>query len=296
MKTINGISVPESEDVKNALGTRAWDSHKGTYGYVGILGGSLRYSGAAKLANLGAAAMRSGCGVVTLGVPDSIAHAVAPYLLESTLFPMPDAEGQMRFDRAALDAFLSGKRAISVGMGWGRSSEYPKILGYLLQNFSGAILLDADALNTLAEAGVDLLARKTGPVVLTPHPGEFSRLCGKPIAEIAKDPAGEAKAFAARHGVVLLLKGAEMIVTDGAAIYMTDRGCAGMATAGSGDVLSGILTGLFGYLPANALTVACGAFIAGVAGEIAERETNPISMVASDTAGAILKAINEILK
>ena len=163
MKTINGISVPESEDVKNALGTRAWDSHKGTYGYVGILGGSLRYSGAAKLANLGAAAMRSGCGVVTLGVPDSIAHAVAPYLLESTLFPMPDAEGQMRFDRAALDAFLSGKRAISVGMGWGRSSEYPKILGYLLQNFSGAILLDADALNTLAEVATTEYSRQSNP-------------------------------------------------------------------------------------------------------------------------------------
>ena len=284
------------EDVKTALGTRPWDSHKGMFGYVGILGGSLCYSGAAKLANLGASALRSGCGVATLGVPASIAPAVAPYLLGSTLFPMPDADGKMLFDPAALDAFLAGKRALAVGMGWGRSDEYAKILEYLFCHFSGALLLDADALNTLAEAGVDLLSRKRGTVVLTPHPMEFSRLCGKPVADILQDPIGSATEFAKKHNVILLLKGSVTTVTDGETVYRIDRGCAGMATAGSGDVLSGVLVGMLGYLPPTALTVACGAFLAGLAGEIAERENNPFSMVASDTARAIPKAFSEVLK
>lgn len=286
----------KAEDVKAALGERPWDSHKGMFGYVGILGGSLCYSGAAKLANLGAAALRAGCGVVTLGVPASIAPAVAPYLLESTLYPVPDRNGKMVFDPAALDSFLAGKRAVAVGMGWGRSDEYVKILDYLLRGYSGALLLDADALNTLAEAGVKLLERKHGPVVLTPHPMEFSRLSGKSVSDILQDPVGSAKAFAAEHGVILLLKGSVTTITDGQVIYQTDRGCAGMATAGSGDVLSGVLAGLLGYLPPTALTVACGAYLAGLAGEIAERESNPFSMVASDTAHALPKAFSEVLK
>lgn len=284
------------EDVKTALGTRPWDSHKGMFGYVGILGGSLCYAGAAKLANLGAAALRSGCGVVTLGIPASIAPAVAPYLLESTLFPMPDADGKMMFDPSALDAFLAGKRAVAVGMGWGQSNEYTKILDYLFRNYSGALLLDADALNTLAGEKTDMLVNKRGPVILTPHPMEFSRLSGRPVSEIRENPVELAASFAADHGVILLLKGSVTTVTDGSVVYQTDRGCAGMATAGSGDVLSGVLAGMLGYLPPTALTVACGAFLAGLAGEIAERESNPFSMVASDTARALPKAFSRVLR
>ena len=297
MKIIeNNVLLLELEDVKNALGERPRDSHKGTFGYVGILSGSLRYSGAAKLANLGAAAMRSGCGVVTLGVPASLAPAVAPYLLESTLFPMPDAEGSMLYDPLELDSFLSGKRAVAVGMGWGRSNEYSKILEHLFQHFSGTILLDADALNTIAEQGLDLLKEAKGTAILTPHPGEFARLSGKTIEEIAQNPVAIAKEFATAHHVVVLLKGATTIVTDGSTVYCSDRGCAGMATAGSGDVLSGILVGLLGYLPPSALSVACGAFIAGLAGEIAQEKTNAFSMVASDTVSAIPVAISKIIQ
>ena len=290
------VQLLKIEDVKAVLGTRPWDSHKGMFGYVGILGGSLRYSGAAKLANLGAAALRSGCGVVTLGVPASIAPAVAPYLLESTLFPVPDRDGSMVFDAAALDSFLAGKRAVAVGMGWGRSEEYAKILGYLFRNDPGTLLLDADALNTLADGGLDLLKAKRGTVVLTPHPMEFSRLSGIPVAEILKQPIAFAKSFAAEHDVILLLKGSVTTITDGKTVYQTDRGCAGMATAGSGDVLSGVLAGMLGYLPPTALTVACGAFLAGLAGEIAERETNAFSMVASDTARTLPKAFSKVLE
>ena len=286
----------EKSDIKSVFPPRARNSHKGTYGYVGILGGSVSYAGAAKLANLGAAALRAGCGVVTLGVPASVASAVAPYLLESTLAPMPDRDGYMTYDPAALGAFLAGKRAVAVGMGWGKSTDYPAILTHILERFDGSILLDADALNTLSGMDLNVLRSASGRVILTPHPKEFERLSGRSVAEILSNPVGAARAFAAEYGVTVLLKGATTVVTDGEEVYLSDRGCAGMATAGSGDVLSGILVGLLGSQPPTAFNAACGAYLAGRAGEIAEEEATAVGMVASDTVRAIPRAIAEIEK
>ena len=289
------IRLLEPADLRAVIPPRAHHSNKGTYGYVGILGGCVRYAGAAKLANLGAAALRSGCGVVTLGVPASLAPAVAPYLLESTLAPLPEREGYLTYDPAALDEFLAGKRAVAVGMGWGRSQAYPAILTHILERFSGSILLDADALNTLSGMDRSLLKRAVGRVVVTPHPKEFERLSGRPVDAILADPVGAAKEFAAAYGAVVLLKGTATVVTDGNDTYLSDRGGPGMATAGSGDVLSGVLCGLLGYLPPSALTVACGATLAGMAGEAAEREQTAVGMVASDTVRAIPQVLREIL-
>jgi NAD(P)H-hydrate epimerase len=156
-------------------------------------------------------------------------------------------------------------------------------------------LIDADGLNTLAEMDLSLLKSSACKIVLTPHLKEFERLSGIPIAEIVKDPIYHAKCFARTYGVVLLLKGTCTVVTDGDKVYLVNRGCAGMATAGSGDVLSGILVGLLGYADANPLSVACGAYIAGRAGELAERDVNPISMIASDTVAHIPKAVGEMI-
>ena len=110
------------------------------------------------------------------------------------------------------------------------------------------------------------------------------------FAEIENDPITHAKAFAKEHGGILLLKGCGTVVTDGDLTYIINRGCAGMATAGSGDVLAGILAGLCGYLPPNALTIASGAYLAGMAGELAQQKGNAISMTASDTAREIANA------
>ena len=275
--------------------TRLQNSHKGTYGYVGILGGCLEYSGAAKLANLSCSALRSGCGVATLAVPRGIAEGVLPFLLESTLFAMPDdGMGHMIFDATAIDSFLQGKRAVAVGMGWGQSPENLRILAYILECYEGSLVIDADGLNLLAKLDSALLQNTKSTVILTPHLKEFERISGIPMTDILHDPIRHAKAYAQKNGVCLLLKGACTIVTDGVECYLIDRGCSGMATAGSGDVLSGILVGLLGYSPANAQTVACGAYLAGLAGELAEAETNPISMTASDTVAKIPMAISQI--
>jgi len=286
----------EPKDFGSVLRSRRQDSHKGSYGYVSILGGCKEYSGAVKLANLSCSALRAGCGVAQLVIPESLSSSVAPYLLESTLALMPDADGKMLFDPAALDRILGRQAAVAIGMGWGRSPEYAKILCHVLKNYEIPVVIDADGLNTLAEMSPSILKESACRVVLTPHLKEMERLSGIPVSEIAHDPIGVAKRFAREYGVIVLLKGSCTVVTDGEITYLVDRGCAGMATAGSGDVLSGVLAGLLGYAPCEALTVACGAYIAGLAGELAEQAINPISMLASDTVAHIGQAVSLLLK
>ena len=127
-------------------------------------------------------------------------------------------------------------------------------------------------------------------VVLTPHPKEFERISGVPVAEILANPVESAKDFAREYGAVVLLKGASTVVTDGETTYICDRGSSGMATAGSGDVLSGVLTGLLGYMEYSTRTVALGAYLAGAAGELATEEYTEISMTAGDTAKMLPRA------
>ena len=290
-----GIDTPNEDiflleecDVATLFVPRKNYTHKGNYGYVAILGGSIEYSGAAKLANMSAAALRAGCGVVTLAVPESIASAVAPYLLESTLLPIPaDESGKMTFSPEILNTILSRYASVAIGMGWGTSPTYKEILSHLLKYAHQPLIIDADGLNTLATMDMNFIKEATAPLILTPHLMEFSRLSGLSIDEIERDPIVHAKAFAKEYNVILLLKGCCTIVTDGEVAYLVDRGAAGMATAGSGDVLAGILAGMCGYLSPTVFTIASGAYIAGTAGELAEEKRSAVSMVASDTVNEI---------
>ncbi|MCD7841468.1 MAG: NAD(P)H-hydrate dehydratase, partial [Lachnospiraceae bacterium] len=221
------------------LGDRPADSHKGTYGYVTLLGGSVRYSGAVKLANLACsgvqtaelavkrlatdrgeapvsadmtdnllaqttAAMRAGAGVVKLAAPEPLTQAVLPYILESTFLPMPSTEGgQLRFDADMLDEALCKQRAAAFGMGVGTGEETAKILRYILQNKKLTFIIDADGLNELAaHAELKALLKTTAcQVILTPHVMEFSRLSGTSVEEILQNPVQLAEEFAADYGV-----------------------------------------------------------------------------------------------
>ena len=282
----------EESDFSDFFAPRKNYSHKGNYGYVAVMGGSPEYAGACKLANMSAAALRAGCGVVTLAVSESIVQSVSPYLLESTLLPIPaNKDGKMRYVPDVLDNILSRYASIAVGMGWGSSDSYQDILLHLLKNAHQPIIIDADGLNTLSRMDLNILKDANAPIILTPHMMEFSRLCGASIKEIESAPIAHAKQFAKEYGVILLLKGCTTVITDGEVVYLCNRGCAGMATAGSGDVLAGILAGLCGYCHANATTVAAGAFLAGLAGELAQQKRGSISMLASDTVGEIANAI-----
>ncbi len=287
----------EKSDLVELFPKRKNNANKSTYGYVGLVGGSVKYSGAVKLANLAVSALKVGSGVVKLGVPNSIASSVLPYMVESTLFPLPDKKGELKFDKKAYNQLIGGLKALAFGVGVGDSQENEKILKFLLTNFTGTLIIDADGLNALSRIGVEVLNDKTCKVILTPHPKEFSRLCGKSVEEILDKPIDVAKEFASNYGVTLLLKGASTIVCDSQNIYLTERGSSGMATAGSGDCLTGVILGLCGFSdkPLSKIAVA-GAYICGVAGERATESINSYSHTAKDTIEFIPKVISEIIK
>ncbi len=284
------------EDIKNIFSIRDKNSNKGDFGYIGIMGGSIEYSGAVKLANLSNSALTSGAGVVRLIVPKEIADGVMPYLLEQTLFTIDSKDGHMIFDKVQVDKALEKLKALAIGMGWGESNNNEKILNYILETKDIPVIIDADGLNTLAKMDKSILNKTKCRVILTPHLKEFERISDYDFEEIKNNSQELAITFAKKYNVILLLKGHITTVTDGKTTYLVKRGCAGMATAGSGDVLSGILVGLLGYNEPNVLTISAGAYLAGMAGELAEKELNDISMKASDTISKIPEAINEMRK
>ncbi len=286
-----------NEELKEIFKEREKDSHKGTYGYVGIMGGCMEYTGAVKLANMSSTALRAGCGVIRVIVPESIETSIAPYLLEQTIFPIENDDKQkMKFNKQEIDKALDKLKAVAIGMGWGKGRANEKILEYILQTKEIPCVIDADGLNTLSQMDLNVLQKTKCKVVLTPHFKEFERLSKISIEEIKKDSIEIAKNFAKKYHVILLLKGSTTIVTDGTITYLVERGCPGMATAGSGDILSGILVGMLGYHEATAKIVAAGSYLAGMAGELAQEKYTDISMKASDTIEMIPEAIKNIRK
>ena len=304
-KTCAEIGIPpadppywlaEAADVKKAFVPRFNFSNKSTYGYVGLMGGSENYIGAVKLAAMANAAMRGGAGVVRLGAPASVCAALRPEVLEVTLFPLSEQNGGIAFREEEAASFVRGLKAVAFGMGAGLSAGAAETLSWLLTHYEGTLVVDADGLTLLSRMPSSALKNAACRLILTPHNMEFSRLSGRPIPEILADPIGLARAYAAENGVCLLLKGPATVVTDGARVVLTDRGCPGMATAGSGDVLSGILAALCGSCE-DLLQAACAAaWINGRAGELAELETGPVSQTAGDTAAHTAAAVAELTR
>lgn len=270
----------EVEDIKHFFEERSIDANKYDFGVVGVMGGSLKFSGAIKLASMSALAMHSGAGIVRVIVAKDIADIVAPYLLEQTLWPLDDD----------LQEAINNLDVLALGMGWGISDQNVQYLKYILKNYQGKLIIDADGLNILAN-NLDLLKETKAQVILTPHLKEFSRLLNIDVAHIKHDPLKYAQKFVQKYPVVLLLKGSTTIVVDHNNTYLVVAGNPGMATAGSGDVLSGILAGFLGYNEYSALSVAAGAYLAGLAGSLASQKYTDIAMVAHNTIEFIPAAI-----
>ena len=287
----------EPSDISHLFVRNINNTNKGDYGYVALIGGSLEYSGAAKLANLSLSALRAGAGVSKLAVPSNLCDAVLPYLLESTLFPLDVQDGKYCFAHSTAERLLFHTRAAAVGMGMGRSGEVKKFLEYALCEYGGRLVVDADGLNVLSEMDTRLFRNASCRLILTPHPKEFERLSGVKFEDFRYDLISAAKAYAKKTGAIVLLKGTTTIVTDGETVYLVDRGCPGMATAGSGDVLSGILAGICGYAPDDELLlgVAAGAYLNGLAGELAQRDIPAAAMLSGDTVAHIPAAMKELL-
>ena len=286
----NSYKLIEAKDIKNIFSKRDENANKKTFGYTALIGGSNEYSGAIKLSNLSYSALRSGCGIAKLYVPKSIGESIKPYMLESILVEVKDENGYMTFD----DCFknLNNMDSICIGMGLG-NGDYKDILKYIIDNYKCPIIIDADGLNTLSKMS-DIKLNEN--VVLTPHLKEFSRLINKDISDIKEHLIEYAYEYAKNHNnCTILLKGPTTIITNGKEIYLVNKGTVGMSTAGSGDVLSGILAGILAYSKEDLLlSVAAGAYVNGLAGELGVEELNEISLIARDTIINIPKAINKI--
>ena len=292
MKKINNNTYEiEINDVKYLVKERNIDSNKGDFGKAGIYGGSIEYSGALKLAYLSLSALRSGCGISRVLVKKEILPLLGPNILEQTLCILPDYNDKF-YDK--LKDSIKDLDSLAFGMGLGSDKHLEEVLEFLIKNYTGNLIIDADGLNTLSKMNLNILKEKTCNILLTPHLKEFSRLTNKSIEEIKKDSLNLVKEFAGTYKVTILLKGHTTIITAGNTTYLVKTGCAGMATAGSGDVLSGILAGLLAYLNFSLLTISLGILINGIAGCLAEEDNTNISMIASDTINNIGNAIKII--
>ncbi len=292
MKQIdNNTYEIENRDVKELLQERDINSNKGDFGKAGIYGGSLEYSGALKLAYLSLTALRSGCGISRVLVKKELLPLLGPNILEQTLNILPDYDSDF-YNK--LYSYIKDLSSLAFGMGLGRDEHLGDVLEFLIKNYSGNLIIDADGLNALSRMDLNILKMRKGNILLTPHLKEFSRLIDKSLEEIKKDSLKLVKEFASTYNVTVLLKGHTTIISDGNDVYLVKSGCPGMANAGSGDVLSGILVGLLAYLDFNLLTISTGVLINGISGCLAEADNTDISMIASDTISNIGNAIKVI--
>lgn len=286
--------VQRVEDVPKAP-PRPVDGHKGTFGRVLVIAGSRGMSGAACLA--GEAALRGGAGLVFLAVPDGILSIVAGYEPSYLTIPLPeDADGRIREPaKDRLSSQLETADVIALGPGLGQSEELAEFVSWIYTSVPKFLVLDADALNLLAKTPEILKEQpqsETGniPRILTPHPGEFARLAGRSIEEIEKDRESIAADFAAEHDVVLVLKGAGTIVTDGERLAVNTTGNSGLATGGSGDVLTGLIAGILGQgMPAfDAARFAV--HLHGLAADLAAEELSEAGIISSDLPRYVARA------
>ena len=274
------------QSVLSILPERDPFGHKGTFGKVLLLCGSRGFTGAAYLAAMGA--LRSGAGLVYLGVPEGIYAIEAVKLNEPVVFPLPDKEGKLSEEAVPeIRKRLPAMDAILIGCGLGISEGTLAVVKAVLENAVCPVVLDADGINVLS-GHMDILRGRQYPTILTPHDGEFRRVGGS----VGDDRMASAGAFASEFGCVLLLKGHRTCITDGQTGYVNGTGNPGMAVGGSGDVLAGILTGLLGQGIEPLKAAACAAWLHGAAGDLCASELGQYAMLPTD----MLSALPRLLK
>ena len=275
----------------SALPSRDPDSHKGSYGRVLVVGGAPGMSGAAALA--ARAALRAGAGLVTVAAPEPVSSIIAGLVIEALVRPHP-ADGTGGLSEAAASAIMTlaaEADVLAVGPGVGTSEETRTLIREVVAGAQVPVVLDADGLNAFAgDAGA---LRAVGPpCVLTPHPGEAGRLLGSGTAEVQRDRLAAVRELADRTGAVVVLKGyRSLICSPQGELAVNPTGNAGMATGGSGDVLTGLIAALIGQGVEPQTAARVGTFLHGEAGDIAARDVGEISLVASDIVAALPEAL-----
>ena len=266
----------DHKQVLSILPDRLPETHKGDYGKVLLLCGSRGYTGAAYLAAMGA--LRTGAGLVFLGVPESIYAIEAVKLYEAVVFPLPDRDGKL--SREAIEEILERlpkMDAVLIGCGLGQSEDTLSVVQTVLEYAKCPVVVDADGINLLS-AHRDILRGRIYPTILTPHDVEFQRLGGI----LTDDRMESATALASDLNAIVLLKGHRTCITDGNIAYRNTTGNPGMAVGGSGDVLAGIIVSLLGQGIAPLEAVAVGAWLHGGAGDLCASEMGQYGMLPTD--------------
>lgn len=274
----DGCVITSEALLDQLLPKRNPNAHKGDFGRVLIVAGSVGYTGAPVLA--ANAALRSGAGLIFTGVPEAVYPIVAQKLDEPMVFPLPcDEDG--RLNTRAIPALLSRLEncdACLVGPGLGRSPAILDVVSAVLNQAKCPVILDADGINCL-EGHIDVLGQASCPVILTPHDGEFRRLGGDPEPEKRYE---SAKALARSWGVTVLLKGHRTLIIGPEKVYLNTTGNPGMATGGSGDVLAGILLALLGQGVAPTEAAAAAAWLHGAVGDSCAEAWGECGMTPTD--------------
>jgi NAD(P)H-hydrate epimerase len=280
-----GLNLSASSDFMSLLAPRARDGNKGSYGHVLVIGGSLGKAGAAAMA--GFAALRAGAGLSTVATPKAVLATVAsfhPELMTTALAETEKGTITLAAIDSALDTLLQHK-TLAIGPGISRNSETSEFVREIVQRSSNdsPLVVDADALNAF-EGATDKLSGRDRTLIITPHPGEMSRLTGLSIAKIQANRLEVARTFARAHDVIVVLKGHRtLIAAPSGDVWVNPTGNPGMATGGTGDILTGIIAGLIAQHPRRALeATALAVYLHGLAGDFAGESIGENSLVATD--------------
>jgi ADP-dependent NAD(P)H-hydrate dehydratase len=275
------------------LTPRQPDSHKGTFGKILVIAGSRGMSGAAILC--GSAALRGGAGLVRLAVPEGILPIVAAGNPCYTTIALPqDSHGRIALDaNRMLAESLKDNDVVAIGPGLGQSPELVELIGSMLKQAAIPVVVDADGLNNLAQHP-ERLSAHTGPLIVTPHPGEFARLLRRDTATVEAHRQELAVAFARQHRLIVILKGHATLVTDGERLYENTTGNPGMATGGTGDVLTGLIAALLGQQLEPFAAAQLGVYLHGLAGDLAAADLGQVSLITSDLVQYLPKAFQKL--
>ena len=291
LETGCGIHWIEPEDVALLLPMRQADSHKGSFGHLLIVAGAEGRGGAVAMA--GQAAVVAGTGLVTMAVPQPVVPVVDGACLEAMTHPLAATDSGEIAGPEGLERLIGRMTAVATGPGMGTGAGASNTLEWVLDSWQGSLLLDADAINLLAGRLERLAGRKQSPV-LTPHPGELARLLDRSADEVVGDRVGAAREAASRAGAVVVAKGFRTVIADpDGEIWVNPTGDDGLASGGSGDVLTGITAGLLaqGLEPVRAALVGC--WLHGRAGELGG-ETYPAAVPASELPKLVARAWREL--
>ncbi len=267
----NPVKVLNFNEISNLLPKRINNSHKNTYGYVLIAGGSKGKSGAVSLS--AKSCLKSGAGLVSVATEEEIRNLIHLY--------SPEIMTENIYDD--IEVLLKNKSAVAIGPGLDKNEKTKELLKYLIQKTQIPLIIDADGLNLIANNGDKFfINNKHRKIIITPHIGEMARLTGASTAEIIDNKISYAQSYAQKYNLVVVLKGYHSVITDGINIYLNESGNNGLATAGSGDVLTGIIASFAGQNLSSLNAAVCGCFIHGLSGDIFAKNKSKTSLTAGD--------------